>query len=43
MQGTPADRGVSFRALEDLFRLVATRSPEADYEICVSLVEVRLR
>ena len=40
MQGTPGDRGISFRALDDLFRLVAARSPEADYEICVSLIEV---
>ena len=40
MQGGPDDRGVNFRALEDLFRLVAARSPEADYDICVSLIEV---
>ena len=40
MQGLPHDRGVNFRALEDLFRLVAIRAPETDYEICVSLVEV---
>lgn len=41
MQGAPQDRGVNFRALEDLFRLVAIRAPEADYEMHVSLVEVR--
>ncbi|KAK9801416.1 hypothetical protein WJX73_009180 [Symbiochloris irregularis] len=42
MQGARDDPGVNFRALDDLFRLVAARSPEADYEIHVSLTEVYL-
>lgn len=40
MQGAREDPGVNFRALDDLFRLIAARSPEADYEIHVSLTEV---
>ncbi|KAI3525331.1 hypothetical protein L2E82_51564 [Cichorium intybus] len=40
MEGTDADRGVNFRTLEELFRVIDERKNQVRYEICVSVLEV---
>ena len=40
MEGPPSNRGVNFRALEELFRLVTDRSSEYEYSLKVSMLEI---
>lgn len=40
MVGTPENRGVNYRTLEELFRVVSSREAEFLYEISVSVMEV---
>lgn len=41
MEGPEGDRGVAFLTLADLFRIAAMRRVETEYEITVSMLEVR--
>lgn len=41
MEGPEEDRGVAFLTLADLFRIAAMRRVETEYEITVSMLEVR--
>ncbi|XP_051144568.1 kinesin-like protein KIN-14S [Andrographis paniculata] len=40
MEGTHENRGVNYRTLEELFRLIEKRSSIIKYELCVSMLEV---
>ncbi|WOH03074.1 hypothetical protein DCAR_0522466 [Daucus carota subsp. sativus] len=40
MEGTDEARGVNFRTLEELFRIIEDRKNQIRYEICVSALEV---
>ena len=40
MEGTPENRGVNYRALEELFRISNQRSSVMRYELFVSMLEV---
>lgn len=40
MEGTAEARGVNFRTLEELFRIIEDRKNQIRYEICVSALEV---
>eukprot|EP00884_Botryococcus_braunii_P023506 jgi/Botrbrau1/983/Bobra.114_1s0023.1 len=40
MEGIETDRGINYRTLEELFRIVTQRQPEASYSINVSMIEV---
>ncbi|KAK1416632.1 hypothetical protein QVD17_25747 [Tagetes erecta] len=40
MEGTNENRGVNFRTLEELFRVINERKNQIRYEICVSVLEV---
>ncbi|WCJ43156.1 Kinesin-like protein KIN-14S [Euphorbia peplus] len=40
MEGTPDNRGVNYRTLEELFRISQERSAVMNYEISVSMLEV---
>ncbi|KAK2976066.1 hypothetical protein RJ640_024794 [Escallonia rubra] len=40
MEGTPGNRGVNYRTLEELFRISSTRSSIMRYELSVSMLEV---
>ena len=40
MEGTNEARGVNFRTLEELFRIIDERKKQIRYEICVSVLEV---
>ncbi|KAK3008005.1 hypothetical protein RJ639_014675 [Escallonia herrerae] len=40
MEGTPENRGVNYRTLEELFRISSTRSSIMRYELSVSMLEV---
>lgn len=40
MEGTDEARGVNFRTLEELFRIIEDRKKQFRYEICVSVLEV---
>ncbi|KAK2968705.1 hypothetical protein RJ640_005892, partial [Escallonia rubra] len=40
MEGTDEARGVNFRTLEELFRIIEERKQHFRYEICVSVLEV---
>ncbi|KAJ9537886.1 hypothetical protein OSB04_030619 [Centaurea solstitialis] len=40
MEGTNEDRGVNFRTLEELFRVIDERKNQVQYEVCVSVLEV---
>ncbi|KAL6960260.1 hypothetical protein U1Q18_043745 [Sarracenia purpurea var. burkii] len=40
MEGTPENRGVNYRTLEELFRISNERSSVMRYELCVSMLEV---
>lgn len=40
MEGTDEARGVNFRTLEELFRIIDERKKQIRYEICVSVLEV---
>lgn len=40
MEGTDKARGVNFRTLEELFRIIDERKKQIRYEICVSVLEV---
>ncbi|KAF5202756.1 Kinesin-like protein kin-14s [Thalictrum thalictroides] len=40
MEGTPGNRGVNFRTLEELFRISMERSSTMKYELSVSMLEV---
>lgn len=41
MEGSPdGDRGVSFRAVAELFRLAHARRAECDFDVHISMVEV---
>ncbi|CAI9286680.1 unnamed protein product [Lactuca saligna] len=40
MEGTDGNRGVNFRTLEELFRVIDERKNQIRYEICVSVLEV---
>ncbi|PIA30760.1 hypothetical protein AQUCO_05400098v1 [Aquilegia coerulea] len=40
MEGTPGNRGVNFRTLEELFRISVERSSTMKYELSVSMLEV---
>ncbi|GFY90593.1 P-loop containing nucleoside triphosphate hydrolases superfamily protein [Actinidia rufa] len=40
MEGTPENRGVNYRALEELFRISSQRSSVMRYELFVSMLEV---
>ncbi len=40
MEGIPEDRGVNYRALEELFRLSEERSSSVAYTFAVSILEV---
>lgn len=40
MEGTDEARGVNFRTLEELFRIIEDRKKQIQYEICVSVLEV---
>ena len=40
MEGTPENRGVNYRTLEELFRISRERSKIINYELFVSMLEV---
>ncbi|KAL3686757.1 hypothetical protein R1sor_013066 [Riccia sorocarpa] len=40
MEGTPENRGVNYRTLEELFHVADQRKGQFNYEICVSVLEV---
>ncbi|KAL8144863.1 hypothetical protein AgCh_003179 [Apium graveolens] len=40
MEGTEEARGVNFRTLDELFRIIEDRKNQIQYEICVSVLEV---
>ena len=40
MEGTPENRGVNYRTLEELFRISMERSNIINYELFVSMLEV---
>lgn len=40
MEGTPENRGVNFRTLEELFRISKERTGVMKYELFVSMLEV---
>lgn len=40
MEGTPENRGVNYRTLEELFRIANQRSGTMRYELFVSMLEV---
>ena len=40
MEGTPENRGVNYRTLEELFRISRERSNIINYELFVSMFEV---
>lgn len=40
MEGTPENRGVNYRTLEELFRIGNQRSGTMRYELFVSMLEV---
>nr|XP_043624723.1 kinesin-like protein KIN-14Q isoform X2 [Erigeron canadensis] len=40
MEGIEENRGVNFRTLEELFRVIEERKNQVRYEICVSVLEV---
>ena len=40
MEGVPENRGVNYRALEELFRISEERSSSVAYTFCVSILEV---
>ncbi|KAL2628647.1 hypothetical protein R1flu_013333 [Riccia fluitans] len=40
MEGTPENRGVNYRTLEELFHVADQRRGQFNYEICVSVLEV---
>ena len=40
MEGTPENRGVNYRTLEELFRISRERSNIINYELFVSMLEV---
>ncbi|KAM7481358.1 hypothetical protein LguiB_005941 [Lonicera macranthoides] len=40
MEGTPENRGVNYRTLEELFKISNERSSVTRYELCVSMLEV---
>lgn len=40
MEGTPENRGVNYRTLEELFRTSTERSNIMNYELYVSMLEV---
>ncbi|KAL1294164.1 hypothetical protein HN51_054832 [Arachis hypogaea] len=40
MEGTPEQRGVNYRTLEELFRIAEERHGVMKYELCVSMLEV---
>jgi kinesin family protein C2/C3 len=40
MEGTPENRGVNFRTLEELFRVAEERKGQYNYNISVSVLEV---
>ena len=40
MEGTPENRGVNYRTLEELFRVSKERSSFMKYELFVSMLEV---
>ncbi|XP_050143242.1 kinesin-like protein KIN-14S isoform X1 [Malus sylvestris] len=40
MEGTPENRGVNYRTLEELFRISKDRGGFMRYELCVSMLEV---
>lgn len=40
MEGTPENRGVNYRTLEELFRISKDRSSTMKYELSVSMLEV---
>jgi len=40
MEGTQHDRGVNYRTLENLFRIIKAREHRYNYEISVSVLEV---
>jgi len=40
MEGTPENRGVNYRTLEELFRIADQRSRTMRYELFVSMLEV---
>uniref|UniRef100_A0ACD5TH99 Uncharacterized protein n=1 Tax=Avena sativa TaxID=4498 RepID=A0ACD5TH99_AVESA len=40
MEGVPENRGVNYRALEELFRISEDRSSSVAYTFCVSILEV---
>ncbi|MED6220109.1 hypothetical protein PIB30_041735 [Stylosanthes scabra] len=40
MEGTPEQRGVNYRTLEELFRITEERHGVMKYELCVSMLEV---
>ena len=40
MEGTPDNRGVNYRTLEELFKISKERSSTMKYEISVSMLEV---
>jgi kinesin family protein C2/C3 len=40
MEGIPENRGVNYRALEELFRISEERSSSVAYTFCVSILEV---
>ena len=40
MQGTPDDRGVNYRALQELFLLKASMEGKAEFALSLSVLEV---
>lgn len=40
MEGTPENRGVNYRTLEELFKISRDRSSTMKYELSVSMLEV---
>ena len=40
MEGTPENRGVNYRTLEELFRISRERTSTMKYELFVSMLEV---
>lgn len=40
MEGTPENRGINFRTLEELFRVAEERKGQYNYNISVSVLEV---
>jgi kinesin family protein C2/C3 len=39
-EGTPANRGVNYRTIDELFQLAKQRQGEAHYDVSVSVLEI---